>query len=350
MDTESGVYLGVWTNWSRGYILGATLTLNRFNATLLIAFVSFFVGFVGTRFWRIICLILHRYYSRPDEFQDGLYHHRQLILRNSESADSSFLSLIRLSHAWRGLVDNRLSRTLPLIFLSAFTFLGFITASGFTSLVSTGIGTDVLLDGVNCGVMYPMSTGTESWNVLVPYESDRVSDAANYAQQCYSPNSYSVFDCNRFVVTQLPTTINYTASCPFQNDKGICRSDTGNLVLETTMDSTEHLGVNTPEDERIQIKARLHCSPLSTQGRSGSVEIKNISVTRYYYGPMTNGPVDNATTVDFTYQKESIASQYATPIRPLVLAKNFIVTYIKFLRYQLSKTRVIFTNIDFLNP
>jgi hypothetical protein len=41
---EYPVYLGVWTNWSRGPVFGSTLTLDRTNASLLIAFVAFFVA------------------------------------------------------------------------------------------------------------------------------------------------------------------------------------------------------------------------------------------------------------------------------------------------------------------
>jgi hypothetical protein len=38
------VYLGVWTNWSRGQVMGSTLTLDRRNGSLLIAFLAFFVA------------------------------------------------------------------------------------------------------------------------------------------------------------------------------------------------------------------------------------------------------------------------------------------------------------------
>ena len=66
------IYTGVWTNWSRGYILGATLTLRRRDADLLIAFTAFFVSFVASRVWRVICFILHRSYSTTNP-QDVVY-------------------------------------------------------------------------------------------------------------------------------------------------------------------------------------------------------------------------------------------------------------------------------------
>ncbi len=37
------VYTGVWTNWSRGKMMGSTLTLTRTDANVFIAFLAFFV-------------------------------------------------------------------------------------------------------------------------------------------------------------------------------------------------------------------------------------------------------------------------------------------------------------------
>lgn len=81
------VQLGLWTDWSRGRVLGQTLTLDREQANLLIAFTASFVVFVGARFWRIICLFLHQVYS-TSEPRDTLHHQRQVLLRNSGSSDS----------------------------------------------------------------------------------------------------------------------------------------------------------------------------------------------------------------------------------------------------------------------
>jgi hypothetical protein len=111
-STEYDVQLGVWTNWSRGPVLGATLTLARFEANLLISFISFFVGMVGTRFWRIASLAFHRYYSRPG-LQDALYHQRQAVLRNSQTAEGGFISLVQLIWAWRKISERAFLRALP---------------------------------------------------------------------------------------------------------------------------------------------------------------------------------------------------------------------------------------------
>lgn len=86
------VHLGIWTDWTRGSILGQTLTLSRNNANLLIAFTASFVVFVGSRIWGIACLSLHRAYSTAEQ-RDALHHQRQVLLRNSSSSDSGLVSL-----------------------------------------------------------------------------------------------------------------------------------------------------------------------------------------------------------------------------------------------------------------
>lgn len=41
---RNSVHLGVWTNWSRGSIMGATLTLDQSHGNLLIALTAIFIG------------------------------------------------------------------------------------------------------------------------------------------------------------------------------------------------------------------------------------------------------------------------------------------------------------------
>jgi hypothetical protein len=56
--SENDIHLGTWINWSRGRVMGATLTLNRAEGNLLIAFTAVFVGIVTERFWRIACMLV----------------------------------------------------------------------------------------------------------------------------------------------------------------------------------------------------------------------------------------------------------------------------------------------------
>lgn len=76
------IYTGVWTNWSHGAVFGRTLTIDRRDGDLLIAFIALFVTIVGTSFWRLACFALHSFFS-SEATRDGIYHQRQAILRNS---------------------------------------------------------------------------------------------------------------------------------------------------------------------------------------------------------------------------------------------------------------------------
>ena len=79
---NSGVYIGAWINWSHGSVRSATITVTTRDGALLIAFLAFYVGLASTSFWRIACFAFHQMLS-SDKLEDGLYHQRQAILRNS---------------------------------------------------------------------------------------------------------------------------------------------------------------------------------------------------------------------------------------------------------------------------
>jgi hypothetical protein len=59
----------------------ATCTVTHRNGNFLIAFLSFFIAFVGTCVWRIISFISHQY-----DAQDAIYHQCQVIFRNSNTS------------------------------------------------------------------------------------------------------------------------------------------------------------------------------------------------------------------------------------------------------------------------
>ncbi len=311
---QYGVHIGTWTNWSRGPILGATLTLTRDNGNLLIAFTAFFIGWVSSRFWRVVCLAFHRLYSTPEP-RDALHHQRQAILRNSATPESGFWVFSQLYWAWcrSGSATYSLLRTLPVILSAVFCICAFAVTSGFSSRVSTGIGNEVLIDGTNCGLIELAAAASfESIALRTVNVARLANNAANYAQQCYLFNSSGsgMFDCTSFVENRLPATINDQAPCPFKN--GICRSNNSNLLLDTGyIDSHEHLGLNAPENERIQIRNVYQCAPLRTTGYTSNVVGLGQNYTRYHYGSALRGSKNNRTLYNYTFEVESLSSQYS---------------------------------------
>ncbi|KAK7740716.1 hypothetical protein SLS53_005184 [Cytospora paraplurivora] len=194
-NVQHAVHLGTWTNWAHGPILGVTLTLESRYGLLLLSFTATFVGFVASRSWRIITLVFHRIYSTPEP-RDALHHQRQVVLRNSSSAATTFWTTIQLAWAWRGEANRYIARTLPTILSAALAFCAFTVAGGFTSSISSSIGNDVLLEGSQCGKVNGSALNIDTLSVIYPWVSQNMNNAANYAQQCYSENATGVLDSN----------------------------------------------------------------------------------------------------------------------------------------------------------
>jgi hypothetical protein len=308
---QYAVYTGVWTNWARGRVMGSTLTLTRQNGSLLIAFTAFFIGLVASRFWSILALILHRVYSSSN--RDALYHQRQAILRNSGSAELALWLFSKLAWAWRK--SQSLRRTVPMMICALTSMVAFIIAGGFSSQISSGIANEVLLDGQNCGIVpfeYPPDNISDNaYSSLVAYRGQMTENAANYAQQCYSSGGKgsTLFACNTFRQSHMPSSIDTEASCPFNSS--VCRTNSSNIRLDTGfLDSRADFGINSPDDERILYRVVYHCAPLQTAGYSKNQSTgASDNYTAYYYGQssvlMLSGMNDS-----YTYRTKSILEQY----------------------------------------
>lgn len=148
------VYTGVWTNWSRGSTFGLTLTLTQADANLLTAFAAFFVTMVGTRLWKVACLIWHFNYTSSSP-QGALHHQRQAILRNASDALDGLIDITRLALAWRSVkgLTGLWARILPVLTFSLFWVAAWTAAAGFSSQLSTAIGSEALISSPNCGYL-----------------------------------------------------------------------------------------------------------------------------------------------------------------------------------------------------
>jgi hypothetical protein len=82
------IYTGTWTDWSRGRILGATITLSSRDASFLLAFIAAFLTILVIRLWLIISFAAHQFIATGGK-HDGLSYQRQVILRNAKSAPAA---------------------------------------------------------------------------------------------------------------------------------------------------------------------------------------------------------------------------------------------------------------------
>lgn len=161
----------------------------------------------------------------------------------------------------------------------------------------------MLVDGTNCGFL----TSSDYNNIDVESALNReLANALNYAQQCYNTDTPGLADCENFVTSRIPMFVDNQAPCPFPGP--VCRTNTSDLLLDTGfINSHDHLGINAPADERLFLRAVLHCAPLVTTGFSQNYTGRYRNHTLYNYGP--SGP--SIGSLSFTYMARSLESQYS---------------------------------------
>jgi hypothetical protein len=310
---QYGVRTGVWTNWSRGYVPGATFTMSNSDGDLLIAFTTFFVSLVAVRFWRIACLVFHRFYSTRYP-KDTLHHQRQVLLRNTSSADGGLWISLCLCWYWRHLTlkSASLFGILPIIAVAILCVVGFSVAGGFSSRISSAVGNQVLIDGANCG--FVEASGVSKLGI---YRTQKFTRALSYAQQCYlsiSGSTSGALDCTLFLVKSINFAADTSAPCPFKN--GICRGTDANLLFDTGyIFNNKDLGMNTLANETIRLRNVLHCAPLTTSGHTSNRTSSTLNYTRYRYG--NRAPIaTDSTEVDYTLEVKDLSSQYVEGYLP----------------------------------
>lgn len=309
MNQGYPVYTGAWTNWSRGPVLGAALTLTRRDAALVIAFTSTFIAFVATRVWRLSCFALHRYYSATGP-RDATYHQLQAILRNASAPEDGirlFLKLLSAKH-WR---INRQSRLLFSTIFGIILFTSFAVLGGFSSSIAI-TDNEVLIQSSGCGYVYRKLAHTSG---PVAYISKTVDNAANYAEQCYSKKD-DQFDCASFVTDRITGTIDNNASCPFHSE--ICVNQRSNIRIDSGfINSHSHLGLNAPREERTLWRNVLHCAPLVASGFTSPNTVSQTNDVLFHYGNRTG----YSGTLDYMFRAPSLDSQYRA-----VLSDDTVVT------------------------
>ncbi|KAF2142305.1 uncharacterized protein K452DRAFT_297623 [Aplosporella prunicola CBS 121167] len=294
------IYQGVWTNWTYGRIFGATLTLNRRDGALLIAFIALFVTLIGTSFWRLICYAFH-YYRSTESPRDGLHHQIQATLRNAANGTSGAWNLISILNAWKRESKQPYRRVLPLLILTVVIISAFAAASGFSSRISS-MGSEVLIRSNYCGMMYVTKDESISdlYTVIAPYARQRDIAHTNYASQCY--NHSNPESCSMYVKNRLRVETTRNASCPFGGD--ICTRPNNSLILDSGLINLhDDLGVNLPSSQHIYFRYKTQCSPLKVEPyqtlHNHTSESGTTTLARYHYGEQATRYSYNR---NFTYE------------------------------------------------
>lgn len=280
---NTSIYTGLWVNWSRGLVLGSTITLSSRNGAILTAFIATFVTIVGAQLWKVVCFLLHQ--SRSSQApRDGLYHQHQNVFRNSVSASSAAWSFMLQTWYWWGHTRRTWMRSLPWMLFSVAYLVVFAALSIFASSeIVRAAGSDRLIRSSQCGLW--LSDRTQPG--LTAYESKVLIDnqnAATYARNCYVEPADALY-CNQYATPNLRFEAS-DANCPFQD--GMCwknhtyRLDTG------FMDSHHDLGINTAAQDRLKYRRVATCTVLKDGDYINVTDASNI--VTWNYGPFDRWP------------------------------------------------------------
>lgn len=88
--------------------------------------------------------------------------------------------------------------------------------------------------------------------------------ANDYARSCYYEEG--LVQCNAtYVVPKLPFTTTTNTGCPFSPE--LCLDSRWTMTMDTgLLDSRAHLGLNTPDADRVFYRKLASCAPLQTKG------------------------------------------------------------------------------------
>ncbi|CZR67750.1 uncharacterized protein PAC_17649 [Phialocephala subalpina] len=318
MSMNSTIYVGVWTNWSQGAIMGSTLTLSAQHGTILISVLTLFIRLIGGRTWGIICFIAHQLRTTK-EAKDGLYHQQQATLRNNASDIQTLWQLTKISWSWRPKTSNSIRKSLGLIVFGTIHLLLFAAAGTFSSHLVT-LGNEVLLSrSPSCGPWAMPTVSNESQLAeganYELYSQNTIALSSQYVSNCLTQLESSSA-CNTFRQAQLNWTSMTEAPCPFEDDLCLGPANSS-LRLDTGLiDSRDDLGINGDDAHRVQYRKTATCVPITTEGyfENGTNSFSNgltYNYTAAFYGPNNvlpseledSGGIPNATYVHSNFME-----------------------------------------------
>jgi hypothetical protein len=146
---SSNVYTGFWTNWSKGKVDGATITVTSHIGAFLLAFIAMFIQVTGRHLWHIVCYLIH-HLCATEKDSPPIIRQQQVILRNTSSPIGTAIRLFELLLAY-GARTWTVNGALYVCALALVISVGF-GAAGITSayvVITTNV--EVLLKSPHCG-------------------------------------------------------------------------------------------------------------------------------------------------------------------------------------------------------
>ncbi|KAF2733987.1 hypothetical protein EJ04DRAFT_577289 [Polyplosphaeria fusca] len=270
MASGGHVYTGVWKNHDYDNAKGATLTLTTTNSAYLVAFLALFVGLVAGHFWAIICYTIFQIRSTVAP-RSGMHHQQQVVLRNYHVPGSASWQLLKSMYFWRRVKGFR--ATLPALptVLLALSNLALFGAAGIFSSRVTNKNSEVLVKGTSCGFWNNPSTSDandprSTVEARTAYFANLIEDfatASTMASMC-SGNLSITSECISYAPERIHWETLTNISCPFASK--MCVDNKAVQFDSGLVDSSTHLGINAPKNDRILFRRVVGCAPLLRDG------------------------------------------------------------------------------------
>jgi hypothetical protein len=340
------VHTGIWTDWSKGHILGKSITVTDDNGRYIISATSAFIGIVASFAWSIVAYFIHQIRASRDR-GDVLYHQQQVSIRNSGSPLGTAWELFQLSSTWspkrclclrkqpKPSAENNQTSNLGLISCALGLWGAFTVASVLSSRIANPAfeASTVRVEETNCGIWSFLLTNITTVNQRdQKILADTLAGRA-YARACYANDSSfsSTLSCNTYAVRSLPYISTMLAGqCPFGTRQDVTNQDlpfkdgpcdiernTGSVNMSTALlDSHLHLGINAPEDDRVSFSRSVTCSTLTYTNRT-SVSGGDFcpsgggckNYTAYNFGPIVPGVSNYTFLYDPTTPRDIVGYQ-----------------------------------------
>ncbi|KAH7125183.1 hypothetical protein B0J11DRAFT_605443 [Dendryphion nanum] len=274
--TDIYVKRGLWTNWSKGPVLGKTITTDIQTGTMIVSVLAILSSLAATHLWRLVIFATHqiRAHGTPS---DGLYWQQQAILRSLPTPSSLLTGNFYLWWAWRRKVKSSLVRCWLQILFPILFILGALAITISTNYVVDTSSLEVLVKSPWCGaIQYPPDSSI--WNRYVVSTRKLASD---YASICYQEDSSSSALCrNTFIKDRLPLKKEFV-DCPF--DPSICvrGSKPAPSMDSGFIDSSIDMGMNVRGSDSVQFRQKTDCSVLQMEDRFSIVKAPNTSQPIY---------------------------------------------------------------------
>lgn len=329
----ANVHQGFWTDWSKGSVLGLTLTLNPIGSSVLTNSLTLFITICGMQLWTIARYIIHQTGTVPFGIAPTPHLERQQrILRNVTSAPSTAWSMLELAWACRGTNRKRALRAsmigvIALVYSLALSVAVILSSQIVSAGVVHGNSAVLLKNKTVCGsanqgyvnrTKPKNAASVDDFNIAASLQNKSVVEtrlSLQYAEECYrgsTNTSSAVSRCFTMKVPKLGWNTTNSQTCPFEQH--LCSSNTDMVTMDTGyIDTHTHLGLNAKSADRLQYRRVTKCVVLNdTTYSRGSDDTKtaafnaspNSEVSYMYYG------ANRARRTRWTYSYSNFASFY----------------------------------------